>query len=305
MFIPRHRTQPFRNKRRAVKSAIALGFLCARIACAAPNLAVERIALHQFEDGPLLDASYEFLPAETAYFSCRLTGYQVQDLDADRQAATLSWRMEVRDPEGALLEEPSQGRINAELFPEDTNWLPKFLKSFVVPPFAVSGEYRISVRVRDEIAGSEVTGELKFRVKGHPPDSSVGAGTALTARNVVFLSNENDTLGTRSAVLQPRGTGGGTTWVRMDVSGYKFGEKNRFSLAYAMAVENAEGKQLFAIPDAGAETNESFYPQRYSIGTLTLNLDKDFPIGAYTLIVTVRDKVGNQTCEVRAPFQVQ
>jgi hypothetical protein len=298
-------TQSYRNKRRALKSASALAFLCAQLACAAPGLAVERIALHQFEDGPILDASYEFLPAETAYFSCRLTGYQIQDLDADRQAATLSWRMEVRDPEGVLLEEPSQGRINAELFPEDTNWLPKFLKSFVVPPFAISGEYRISVRVQDEIAGSEVSGELKFRVKGHPPASGVGAGTALAARNVVFLSNENDALGTRSAVLQPRGTGGGTTWVRMDVSGYKFGEKNRFSLAYAMAVENAEGTRLFAIPDAGAEANESFYPQRYSIGTLTLNLGKDVPAGAYTLIVTVRDQIGNQTTEVRAPFQVQ
>jgi hypothetical protein len=284
-------------------TALALFFawaLCSAVSPAA-NLAVERIALHQFEDGPLLAPSYEFLPGETAYFSCRLSGYQTKILDDDRQDAKLSWRMEVRDPAGVLLEEPAQGRIDAELFPEDTKWLPKFLKSFVVPQFAISGEYRITVRVLDEIAGAEVSGELKFRVKGRALDTS----GALTERNVVFLSREDDTLGTRSAVYHP----GGTAWVRMDVSGYKFsdgnGDKNRFSLSFGMALENAEGKQLFSQPDAGTETDASFYPQRYSTGTLTLNLGKDMPAGAYTLVVTIHDKIGDQTYEVRAPFRVE
>lgn len=283
-----------------MKRAAALALFCSAV-YAASNLTVERIALHQFEDGPLLDASYEFLPGETAYFSCRLTGYRIQTLDDGRQDAKLSWRMEVRDPMGALLEEPAQGRIDAELFPEDTNWLPKFLKSFVVPPFAISGEYRISVRVRDEIAGGEVSSELKFRVKGHALDPTTAVGDALTARNIVFLSGEDDTLGTRSAVYHP----GGVVWARMDVSGYKFGENNSFSISFGMALENADGKQLFSQPDAGTEAHESFYPQRYTTGTLTLNLDKNAPAGAYTLVVTVRDKIGGQTYEARAPFQVQ
>ena len=162
---------------------------------AAPKLAVERVALHRFEDGPLLDSSYEFLPGETAYFSCRLTGYQTKAVDADRQSVKLAWRMEVRDPAGALVEPPSQGRIDAELFPEDTDWLPKFLKSFVVPQFAISGEYRIAVQIRDEIAETEVAGELKFRVKGHAPGPGMSSDGKLTAASVVFLSGENDALG--------------------------------------------------------------------------------------------------------------
>lgn len=266
-----------------------------------PKLVVERIALHQFEDGPLLDSSYEFLPGETAHFSCRLTGYQTEPVDDDRRDVKLSWHMEVRDPLGVLLEEPAQGRIDAELFPEDTNWLPKFLKSFVVPPFAISGEYRIAVRLRDEIAGSDAAAELKFHVKGHAPDASMDLGGKLTASNVVFLSGENDALGTRSTVTHP----GGTVLARVDVSGYKFGEKNRFSISFGMALENAAGKQLFSQPDAGSQSDESFYPQRYSTGTLTLNLGKDVPAGDYTLVVTVRDGIGDQTLEVRAPFAVQ
>jgi hypothetical protein len=280
---------------------------------APPKLAVDRIALHQFEDGPLRDSSYEFLPGETAYFSCRLTGYQTQDLDDDRQAVKLAWRMEVRDPLGVLLEEPAQGRIDADLFPEDTNWLAKFLRSFVVPQFAISGEYRISVRVRDEIAGNdpsgEVAGELKFRVKGHAPDSgpnsSIDSGGKLMARNVVFLSGEDDALGTRSGVYHP----GGTAWIRLEVSGYKFAdavaEKNRFSIAFGMALENAQGEQLFSQAEAGAATDASFYPQRYSTGTLTLNLDKSTPVGDYVLVMTIHDKIGGQSTEVRAPFRVQ
>jgi hypothetical protein len=284
-----------------VKRAAALASLCAWVVCAAPKLTVERIALHQFEDGPLLQSSYEFLPGETAYFSCRLTGYQTQTLDDDRQTAKLSWNMEVRDAAGALLEPPAQGRIDAELFPEDTNWLPKFLKSFIVPPFATSGEYRITVRVRDEIAGGEVSGELKFRVKGHAPHPSMGPFGELTAYNAVFLSGEDDALGTGSGVYHP----GGKAWVRMDVSGYKFADNNRFSIAFGMALENADGKQLFSQADAGTETDASFYPQRYSTGTLTLNLDKNLSAGAYTLVVTVHDQIGNQSYEVRAPFRVE
>ena len=291
-----------------MKGAGALAFFAAGLVCdvcAAPKLTVERIALHQFEDGALLDRAYEFLPGETAYFSCRLTGYRIQTLDDGTQNAKLSWRMEVRDSAGALLEPPAQGRIDAEIFPEDTDWLPKFLKSFVVPSFAISGEYRVSVHVVDEVASGEgsgeVSGELKFRVKGQALDQT----SMLTARNVVFLNGEDDALGTRAGIYHP----GGIARVRMDVSGYKFGdgvrEKNRFSISFGMALENAQGEQLFSQPDAGNQTDESFYPQRYSTGILTLNLDKNLPADSYTLVVTVNDKIGGQSYEVRAPFRVE
>jgi hypothetical protein len=62
---------------------------------------------------------------------------------------------------------------------------------------------------------------------------------------------------------------------------------------------------LFSQSDAGSETQESFYPQRYSIGTLPFNLDKNTPAGAYTLVVTIRDKIGDRNYEVRAPFRVE
>jgi len=264
---------------------------------AAPSLKIDRLALHQFEDGTLLDRDYEFLPGETAFFSCRLDNYAVDENDEQHRKVKLAWKLEVRDSSGVLLVEPAQGRIDTELLKEDTDWLPKFLKTFIVPGFALSGEYRITVRVHDEVAGSEVAGELKFRVKGRAVEPS----GVLAVRNFGFLASEDDTSGMR----QPIYHAGGMGWARMDVTGYKFTENNRFSVVFGMALEDSEGKPLFTQPEAGGASNESFYAQRYVPGTLTLNLDKDVAPGMYTLLITVRDEIGNQRVELREPFRVQ
>jgi hypothetical protein len=280
-----------------VNRAVVLALVSTGFLCGAPKLSVERIALHQFEDGPVLDPGYQFLPGETAYFSCRLTGYQVDETDESHRKVKLAWNMELRDPAGVLLEAPASGRIDTELLAEDTNWLPKFLKSFVVPAFALTGEYRVSVRVHDEVADSDLAGELKFRVKGH----AVTPSKILAISNFMFLVSEDDAFGMRQPLYHP----GGMAWARMDVTGYRFGENNRFSIAFGMALESPDGKQLFSQPDAGAESDSSFYPQSYAPGILTLNLDKSTPPGTYTLVVTVRDQVADQSLEWRQPFRVE
>jgi hypothetical protein len=264
---------------------------------AEPNLAVERMALHQFEDGPLLAGSYEFLPGETAYFSCRLSGYQAEPIANDQRQVTLSWKATVFDPAGVAIETPKQGRIETKLLREDKDWLAKFLLSFTVPPFALPGQYRVAVEAKDEISGNETHSDLAFRVRGHELERS----ETLMPRNFRFLRSEEDAIGTRSGLYYP----GDTVWARFDVTGYKFGENNHFSVDCGMAVENAEGKQLFAQPDAASQSGESFYPQPYVPIELNLSLDKSVRPGTYTLIVTLRDNTGNQTAEVREAFSLQ
>jgi hypothetical protein len=263
---------------------------------AASSFSIGRMALHQFEDGPVLLTSYEFIPGETAYFSCRMTGFQTEKGE-DTQGVKLSWRMEVSDPSGALLQKPEAGRIEDKLLAEDKDWAPKFLANFVVPPFVTSGDYRVSVKARDELAGADATAELVFHVHGH----SIEPSETLAIRNFLFLRTEDDAFGMRNAVYRP----GDMLLARFDVTGYKFAENNHFSVTYGLAVESTEGKQLFAQADAGAESRESFYPQRYVPGTLSLSLDKTVPPAAYTLVVTVKDALGNQTTEAREPFKVE
>src|SRR5262245_26217779 len=105
--------------------------------------------LHQYEEGPVLPGSYEFLPGERVWFSCRISGFRIDNKD-DEQHVKLAWQMQVGDPAGVLIEKPRSGRIEDRLLPEDKEWRPKFLASFQIPSFAVGGTYKIPVTVKDE-----------------------------------------------------------------------------------------------------------------------------------------------------------
>jgi len=200
-----------------------------------------------------------------------------------------------------LIEKPRAGRIEENLQPEDKTWQPKFLASFEVPPFAPGGAYHIPVTVKDELAGSEISGQLEFHVRG----PSAEPAETLLIRNFRFQQTGDDTTAFRPAIYHP----GGTLWVRFDIAGYKYGDNNRFSVDYGLAIlgaaeAGAEPKQLFAQPEAASESKESFYPQRIVPGALSLNLDLNVATGMYTFVVTVRDKIGGQSVELREPFEV-
>jgi hypothetical protein len=283
-----------------MKALLPAGVLFAGIVAAQPKLVLERLALHQFEDGPVLATSYEFLPGETIWFSCRVAGYQSQK-KGDNRSVKLSWQMRVLDPSGVAVEKPRAGRIEENLVPEDKTWQPKFLSSFQVPTFAPGGDYKIPVSVKDELGDAEISGQLEFHVRG----PVIEPAETLVIRNFRFLQTEDDTTAFRPAVYHP----GGTLWARFDIAGYKFGENNQFSVNYGLAIlgsaeAGAEPKQLFAQPDAASESKESFYPQRVVPGALSLNLDPNVAVGTYTLVVTVHDKVGDRNAEFREQFQI-
>src|SRR6266851_3346951 len=153
-------------------------FLCARASHAA--IAIDRMALHQFEDGPVLAPSHIFIPGETIFFSCRLSGYQMATTGDEQRSVKLAWQIQVSDPAGVALERPSAGRIEEPVLPQDKNWLPKFLHDFVIPPYAVGGAYRIAVKVTDEVGGAEIMAHLDVQVRGLEVEPS----DTLAARNL-------------------------------------------------------------------------------------------------------------------------
>jgi hypothetical protein len=130
--------------------------------------------------------------------------------------------------------------------------------------------------------------------KIEPSDTLIG-------RDVRFLRSENDVV----PMHDPSYEAGDTLWVRFDITGYKFGEKNKYDVEYGLAILRANGETMFTQPVAAKETNESFYPQHYVPGILSLGLNKDLPKGSYIMVITMRDKIGNQTWEAREKFQVQ
>lgn len=255
------------------------------------------MALHQFEDGPVLPPEHVFLPGEPIFFSCRLTGFQTEAAKEDQKAVKLSWKVRVTDPSGTALAREASGTIADLVSAMDKNWFPKFLHSFVVPPFAASGTYHIEVSARDEVGGTQWESSVDFGVRGHAVEPSA----TLTARNLHFLKTEIDGPPLDPVVYHP----GETLWARFDMTGYKLGEKNRYSVEYGLAVLRESGEQVFAQPAAAADSNEAFYPQRYVPGALSLQLKADVPEGMYTLLVTIEDKIGGQMAEARGNFRIE
>jgi len=263
----------------------------------ASKLAFERLALHQYEDGPLLASSYQFLPGETIWFSVRIAGFESQPA-GDNRNVKLSWQVGIVDPDGVAVEPPRTGRLDESLRPQDKDWVPKFVVSFLLPSFVPGGTYHIPVTVKDELAGSEISGGLEFSVRAE----SIEPAASFVIRNFRFLRNETDAEALRQPVVYKPGT---TLWARFDMAGYKFEANHKFSVDYGLAVLNADGKELFAQPEAAAESKESFYPQLHVPGALSLKLDPNVPPATYTLVVTVHDKIGGQVAEQRETFRVE
>src|SRR5579863_9363687 len=97
---PHARTQIIR--RSGLAAFMGVTFLGAALpACAA--FSVDRIALHQFEDGPELGPNHAFLPGESVFFSCRLSGYQPAVTGDNQRSVKMSWTVDVTDPAGIPL----------------------------------------------------------------------------------------------------------------------------------------------------------------------------------------------------------
>jgi hypothetical protein len=264
---------------------------------ASAAFSVDRIALHQFEDGPELGPTHVFLPGESVFFSCRLTGYQAAITGENQRSVKMSWTLDVTDASGIPLVAGIKGEIAEPISPQDKNWYPKFLHHFNIPPFVPGGAYHIKVTARDEVGKADLTSQLDFQVRGHAVEPS----PVLAARNLRFVKDETDGPPIDPAVYHP----GETLWARFDITGYKYGDKNHYSVEYGLAILRESGDQVFAQPAAAADSNESFYPQRYVPGAVSLNLQPDVPEGSYTLVITMADKVGAQTAEARREFRIQ
>ena len=98
---------------------------------AATKLALERLALHQYEDGPLLPSSHDFLPGETVWFSCRIAGFEIEPA-GDNRNVKLSWQV-------GLLEQAE--RIGVRSDPNLRKRAGQFLTALLPPnPDAVDGQ---------------------------------------------------------------------------------------------------------------------------------------------------------------------
>jgi hypothetical protein len=266
----------------------------ATAAATAPPLGVVNVVFHQFEDGPPLPASFAYAPGDSVFLSFQVAGLRAMGED---QVVQLSYTLSAMDPAGVPLVAPKNGKLRAELAPQDKDWMPKVRWEFPLPPWAPSGAFRVSIQVKDLNTGQEMTKEFTFAVRGR----DVAPSETLVVRNFRFLRSEEDGEPLHPPAYRP----GSAVWARFDVTGFKLGPKNQFQVEYDVAVLSPAGKQIYSQPNAAVEKDESFYPRRYVPGILSLNLTPTVKPGEYTIVLTLRDGVGGQQAESRHTFLVE
>jgi hypothetical protein len=259
----------------------------------ARKLAVTGIAVHQFDGGPALPPSYSFVPGETVFFTFHVEGYSASETGQIK----LSYTARPVDRQNVPLVPHFSGKLEADLAPEDKNWRPKARHDFVLPSYLDLGSCRLTISVKDELAGTEASAEASFQVRGRAMEPAA----TLTARNFRFLRSEDDAAPLAAPVYRPADT----VWARFEITGYKLGEKNRFQVDYGLTVLSPSGKVLFSQPQAATEQEQPFYPRRWVPGILSLTGRADTKPGEYTIVLTIRDLVGRQTAETRHAFRVE
>lgn len=273
--------------------ATFIGVLLLAAAAAPKPLVIVKPTLHQYEDGPPVTPGTGFYTGETVFFSFQVSGYRrSEDSQVD-----LACRIDALDPQGVPLAPTIVHEVKTTLSSEDKDWMPIVRQSFLIPPLALGGAYRIVIAVEDRLASQSTKTELQFPVHGRQVEPS----DSLVARNFRFLRAEDDTQPLQPPVYRP----GDTLWVRFEMVGYKLGEKNRLQVSYGVSVLSPSGRSMYSEPKAAVEQGESFYPKRYLPGMFSLNLNKDVRPGVYTLVLSLRDEVGNQTDESKHEFTVQ
>ncbi|HKW96603.1 MAG TPA: hypothetical protein VJN43_02670 [Bryobacteraceae bacterium] len=272
--------------------SLLLGFAILTCAATAP-LAIFKPSISDMEDGPAVPPTFTFVAGQFLFLSFEIGGYKV----SDEHKIHLSTNVQAFDPKGIPLMEPAASTIDATLAEEDKNWKPKVRAQILLPPLAGSGNYKILVSVKDDLSGSAATEPLKFEVRGRdvPPSDT------LIVRNFHFYRGEND----RDPLPAAAYKAGDTLWARFDITGYKFGPGNSIDVDYGIAVLASDGRVLFKQEKSEEEKSASFYPKAYVPCTMNLSLQSTIRAGQYTIVVTPRDHIGNQTYEAKANFTIE
>lgn len=255
------------------------------------NLALVKPVISQSEDGPPFESA--FTPGESVFFSFLAEGHKT----GPTGKVQLTGHIQAFDPKGIAISVVDEQVIATTLAEEDKQWKPKVRSQFLIPAIAPPGSYRIRYDVTDEQTKKKVSGETTFPVKGRAVEPS----KELVIRELGFYRTQDDEAPLKNAVYRA----GDMLWVKLDITGYKYGEQNSIDVAYDVEVLAPGGKSLFSQADAAVERSQAFYPQPWVPAEFNLSLQTTMTPGPYALVITAHDATGHQTATAKAEFRVQ
>ena len=262
------------------------------------TLAIINAGVSSSEDAPFVSKDYKFLPGDNVYFTFEIAGFSVRsEQRGEVKKISLHFETQPTDDANRSLTEATTGDIDAELSPEDKNWIPKRRASFPIPSFVGAGLFRVHVIVKDSFAKTEATRDVAFRVGG----IEVKPSPSITVQNFRFLRRESDL----DALSVPAYSIGDTVYARFEITGFHSTQDNLHHVAYGVTVFAPNGKPYIQAPEAANLKAQSFYPAQFLPGSLELNIAKASARGEYIVVLTVRDLLADQKYEMRQAFSVE
>lgn len=245
-------------------------------------LKIESFIFRQFEGGPAWPIGHRATSGDTVAFDFRIAGFQKIPGDFEDKVR-LEYQISAVDSKGKLLAEPIKGKIEAEIGEEDKKreWKPKVEGAFRLPEYLAPGSYLIRVALEDLVAKTKNAEEFSFPTHGAlfaPADS-------IAIRDFRFLREETSTEPLSVAAYRQ----GDVVWARFDMVGFS-AENGSVDIAYGLRVSNSTGKVLYEQPIAAEEVKQFFYPPSYLPGIVSLQLQKNTPLGSYVIELTVHDR---------------
>ncbi|MGA8028043.1 MAG: hypothetical protein WB992_12945 [Bryobacteraceae bacterium] len=262
------------------------------------SLAIVQAGVQQSEDAPFVPSDYRFLPGDYLYFTFQVAGFAAKSENQESaRKISLKYEATLQDIAGIALSEPASGAIEAELNPEDKDWIPKRRSSFLIPSFVAAGDFHVHLVIKDLFANTETSKDFPFHIGGE----HIQASTGVTLENFSFLRSEND----REALQVPAYSPGDTVYARFDMVGYRIGANNEYHLAYGLVVLGPTGKPYIQEPKAAELDASTFYPAQFVPGTLNLTTSSSAARGEYVVVLTVRDLIGKQSFEIKRAFTIE
>jgi hypothetical protein len=211
------------------------------------------------------------------------------------EQVSLKYDIEFRDPSGELVEPLYLGELATTLGPQDEKWQPLLKWSARLPAWAPSGNYSVGIRVRDELGEQQAEHKATLRVAGE----SVAETETLQVQRLEFARSERGPW-----TPQRYFTPADPILVRYKIVGFRTSPEKRVWVEQDWEVRDAEGNVLISQQNAVTESSENFYPPRFLSTNFSLTLDEPKP-GAYTLRVTVRDRIGEGIATAEAHFNLR
>jgi hypothetical protein len=271
-----------------------LALILSALLASAATLEVVRPAIGDTDGGPPNPAGSNYHPGDSLYFTCRISGYTKDD----KEQVRLAYAVQAVDPHGVAVTEPYKNNVNAEVAPQDKEWLPKIETTINLPTLLFTGEYKIVVKVDDLIAKTSAELAIPVRVRGR---EDIHRSDSLSIQAFRFLRHEDDTRPAERAAYVP----GDHLWAKFDITGFRYGPANHIDVTYITSVLGPDGNILWTQREPVGEQGESFYPRAFVPAAMSIELQPKIKPGAYTLVVQAKDAVGSETCEIRQPFTIE